>query len=172
MTAGVLAATLALWLGPTADRPPTEQPPPTRTAGASVDPPTSLHPAINRGLARLQTLAAHVARSQFDDAARRAAAERARVVAASAPRPAVAFEPSSGRCGGDLPSCSIMECESGGNVRAENPTSSASGKWQITSGSWGGYGGYARASDAPESVQDARARELWAGGDGRSHWVC
>lgn len=79
---------------------------------------------------------------------------------------------SSGRCGGDLPSCAIMYCESGGNIHAENPTSTASGKWQIIDGTWNGYGGYSHASDAPEHVQDAKARELWAGGAGRSHWVC
>jgi hypothetical protein len=65
-----------------------------------------------------------------------------------------------------------MQCESGGNIRAENPTSSASGKWQIIDGTWNGYGGYSRASDAPESVQDERAAQIYAGGRGRSQWVC
>ena len=78
----------------------------------------------------------------------------------------------SGACGGSLPTCAIMQCESGGDIHAENPTSSASGKWQIIDGTWNGYGGYARASDAPESVQDAKARQLWNGGAGRSQWVC
>lgn len=79
---------------------------------------------------------------------------------------------SGGRCGGDLPPCSVMRCESGGNLRAENPSSSASGKWQIVDGTWDGYGGYRHAADAPESVQDAKARELYAGGRGRGQWVC
>lgn len=84
--------------------------------------------------------------------------------------PSVPYEAGNGRCGGDLPSCSIMMCESKGNIRAENPTSSASGKWQFLDSSWGNHGGYARASDAPESVQDEKARQMWAGGSGASHW--
>lgn len=79
--------------------------------------------------------------------------------------------PSSGRCGGELPSCSIMACESKGNIRAENPHSTASGKWQIVDGSWSRHGGYTHASDAPEEVQDERARELYANGAGAGHWA-
>lgn len=78
----------------------------------------------------------------------------------------------SGRCGGDLPPCSVMMCESRGDIRAENPTSSASGKWQILDATWAGFGGYAHAAGAPESVQDAKARLIYAGGRGRSQWSC
>lgn len=77
-----------------------------------------------------------------------------------------------GACGGDLPPCSVMICESGGSLTAQNPQSTASGKWQILDSTWAGYGGYARASDAPEDVQDARAREIYADGAGRRAWVC
>jgi muramidase (phage lysozyme) len=63
-----------------------------------------------------------------------------------------------------------MMRESGGNITAQNPTSTASGKWQFLDSTWGGYGGYAKARYAPESVQDDRARQLWAGGRGCSHW--
>ncbi len=76
----------------------------------------------------------------------------------------------SGRCGGSLPPCWVMMRESRGDIHAENPTSTASGKWQIVDGSWGGSGGYSHASQAPEAVQDERARQLWAGGAGCSHW--
>lgn len=77
----------------------------------------------------------------------------------------------SGRCGGSLPSCAVMACESRGNLTVRNyEGSSATGKWQITKGTWGGYGGYAEARDAPESVQDEKARQLWAGGAGKGHW--
>lgn len=77
-----------------------------------------------------------------------------------------------GACGGDLPPCSVLECESHGNLVAQNPRSTASGKWQILDSTWAGYGGYARAMDAPESVQDDRAREIYAGGAGRRAWSC
>lgn len=78
--------------------------------------------------------------------------------------------PGTGRCGGDLPPCYVMMRESGGNIRARNPSSSASGKWQFISSTWAGFGGYAEAYLAPESVQDAKARQLWAGGAGCGHW--
>ena len=84
--------------------------------------------------------------------------------------PSSATSSGGGSCGGDLPPCSVMYCESGGDIHAENSTSSASGKWQVTSGTWGGYGGYDSAADAPEEVQDAWAADLWDGGAGASHW--
>jgi len=65
----------------------------------------------------------------------------------------------SGNCGGDLPPCWIMMRESRGNIRAMNP-SGAAGKWQIMPGTWNGYGGYHSAADAPEWVQDAKARTM------------
>lgn len=89
----------------------------------------------------------------------------------STPAPARPTIPAQGRCGGSLPSCQVMKCESGGNLRVRNISgSSASGKWQFLRSTWNGFGGYAEARDAPESVQDAKARQLWAGGAGASHW--
>ena len=58
----------------------------------------------------------------------------------------------------------------GHDARARNPSSTASGKWQFLDSTWAGFGGYASAYLAPESVQDAKARILWAGGAGCSHW--
>lgn len=76
-----------------------------------------------------------------------------------------------GNCGGSLPPCSVMMAESRGSLTVYNyEGSGASGKWQIMPGTWNGYGGYANAADAPESVQDAKARELWNGGRGCWHW--
>ncbi|HMG40838.1 MAG TPA: transglycosylase family protein [Acidimicrobiales bacterium] len=65
----------------------------------------------------------------------------------------------------------IVQRESGGDYGAENPTSTASGKYQFLDGTWNGYGGYQHASDAPPAVQDARACEVWANGAGASHWA-
>lgn len=91
----------------------------------------------------------------------------------------------SGQCGGSLPPCYVMMRESRGDIRIWNGgcyapigwrgkspcgASSASGKWQAIRSSWGGYGGYVNAADAPEAVQDAWARRLYAGGRGGSHW--
>lgn len=76
----------------------------------------------------------------------------------------------SGRCGGSLPPCYVMMRESKGSLTARNPTSTAAGKWQFLSGTWNGYGGYSSAAQAPESVQDARAAQVWAGGAGCSAW--
>ena len=70
------------------------------------------------------------------------------------------IEQGTGNCGGDLPPCWIMNRESGGDIHAKNPNSSASGKWQMLDSTWNGYGGYAHASDAPEWVQDAKARSM------------
>jgi murein DD-endopeptidase MepM/ murein hydrolase activator NlpD len=55
----------------------------------------------------------------------------------------------------------IRAIESGGDYTAESATSSASGAYQFIDSSWGGYGGYGRASHAPPAVQDAKAAE-WA----------
>lgn len=73
-------------------------------------------------------------------------------------------------CGADLPPCTVLACESGGNPTADNPTSSASGLWQILDGTWNGHGGYVRALHAPADVQNDKARQLWNHGDGAFHW--
>ena len=73
-------------------------------------------------------------------------------------------------CGGDLPPCRVLRCESGGNPTAQNRRSTASGLWQILDGTWAGFGGYDRAYLAPPDVQNSKARELWAGGAGSFHW--
>jgi hypothetical protein len=54
----------------------------------------------------------------------------------------------------------IRTLESGGDYTAESRSSSASGAYQFVDGTWGGYGGYARAKDAPPPVQDAAAIDL------------
>lgn len=82
-------------------------------------------------------------------------------------------------CGGRLPTCQVLDCESGGNdgnpwtydLRAENASTSASGKWQITDGTWASFAGVGHASWASEAVQDEKAAQLWAGGTGSHHWA-
>lgn len=58
----------------------------------------------------------------------------------------------------------IRKCESANHYHgplAENPTSTASGAFQITDGTWNGFAGYHHAADAPRSVQDAKALALY-----------
>jgi murein DD-endopeptidase MepM/ murein hydrolase activator NlpD len=53
----------------------------------------------------------------------------------------------------------IRTLESGGDYTAESSSSTASGAYQFLDSTWRGYGGYARAKDAPPPVQDAAAVE-------------
>lgn len=73
-------------------------------------------------------------------------------------------------CGGSLPPCFVLWRESRGNPTAQNRRSTASGLWQFLDGRWGRYAGYRKARHAPVAVQNDRARALWAGGRGCSHW--
>lgn len=80
----------------------------------------------------------------------------------------------SGRCGGNLPSCSIMNNESGGNPNAVNASGCGGrgcyGKWQFDPKTSQGLGYDKPMNQYPESVQDEAAAKLWAGGSGCSHW--
>ena len=87
------------------------------------------------------------------------------------PPPAPVVESVSGACGGELPSCCVMMRESHGNPQAINGSSGASGKWQFMPGTWANFGGYPTAASAPESVQDARAAQVWANGAGAGNWA-
>lgn len=118
---------------------------------------------------RAAVFAAKLEQARYDEAQRERVAAAVEHYSGSSTDRKVS-EQSSGRCGGDLPPCYVMMRESRGSLTAENPVSTASGKWQFLDSTWNGYGGYSHASDAPESVQDARARELWANGAGCSHW--
>lgn len=78
----------------------------------------------------------------------------------------------------------VADCESGArrsdgrairrsySITAENPISSASGKYQFIKSTWEMVTGLpAPASAYPEHVQDAAFRKLWDGGKGKSHWA-
>jgi hypothetical protein len=54
----------------------------------------------------------------------------------------------------------IRQMESGNNYKAQAPGSSASGAYQILNEVWAGFGGFNRAADAPDAVQDTKAAQL------------
>lgn len=77
-----------------------------------------------------------------------------------------------------FPAGCIRKYESGGTTdEGGDYGASGGGAYQIIGdsdqgwpGTWDNYGGYARAEDAPASVQDAKAQELWDEA-GRHHWA-
>ena len=56
----------------------------------------------------------------------------------------------------------IRAMETGGNYTTTITSSSASGAYAFINAAWGGYGGYARAYQAPPAVQDQKAAEFAA----------
>lgn len=66
----------------------------------------------------------------------------------------------------------IAGCESAGNPNAfgsytaQNPHSTASGRYQVLDSTWAGYGGYRHAKDAPPATQEAWMDEASKGGTG------
>jgi len=57
----------------------------------------------------------------------------------------------------------VRDLESKGDYKADRsakyPGQTASGAYQYTDSTWGGYGGFPRAVDAPPEIQDKKARE-------------
>jgi septal ring factor EnvC (AmiA/AmiB activator) len=79
--------------------------------------------------------------------------------------------PSYGAGGGWSIPYSVVNCESGGQDLTPN-SAGASGYYQFMPGTWNDYGGYSQAYQAPKSLQDQRAAQVWNGGAGSSNWVC
>src|ERR1700733_3027527 len=79
--------------------------------------------------------------------------------------------PSYGAGGGWSIPYSVVNCESGGQDLTPNGAG-ASGYYQFMPGTWNDYGGYSQAYQAPKSLQDQRAAQVWNGGAGSSNWVC
>jgi cell wall-associated NlpC family hydrolase len=63
----------------------------------------------------------------------------------------------------------IARCESGGNPRAQNPSSSASGTYQFIDSTWRSLGGSGSAKNASPAQQRAMAEKLLAS-QGTSPW--
>lgn len=113
-----------------------------------------------------------VARQRAAEAAQQqAAAQQAAAQQRSRPHRSGTSAGGTGACGGDLPPCCVMMRESRGNPGAVNASSGASGKWQFMPGTWNNYMGYPTAASAPASVQDQRARQVYAGGAGAGNWA-
>lgn len=106
-----------------------------------------------------------------DATPRLTASATARIAAQTAPRAPVAVvtvqvasvSTGPGPCSApNLPLSWIAWCESGCNpTKLNTQGSSAAGKYQWLTSSWGGYGGYATADQAPESVQDQKSLEAY-----------
>lgn len=65
----------------------------------------------------------------------------------------------------------IVQCESGGNYSAVNPSSGAGGAYQILPSTWQAYGGQGLPQNAPKAEQDRIAGEIYAR-QGGSAWTC
>jgi muramidase (phage lysozyme) len=64
-----------------------------------------------------------------------------------------------------------VQCESGGNWHAVNPSSGAGGAYQIMPSTWRAYGGTGLPQDASPGEQSAIASKIWAA-SGPSAWSC
>lgn len=72
---------------------------------------------------------------------------------------------------GGIAAC-IRKYESGGNYRALNPSSGASGAYQFMDGTWQSVTGLpGKAMNYSPAQQDAAFWKLWNNGSGASHWV-
>ena len=103
-----------------------------------------------------------------------AAPAAAATPAASAPASTTSTAPtttqSSGSGGYAIPGY-IVQCESGGNWNAVNPSSGAGGAYQIMPSTWRAYGGSGLPQNASPAQQSAIASKIWSSA-GASAWQC
>jgi septal ring factor EnvC (AmiA/AmiB activator) len=66
---------------------------------------------------------------------------------------------------------SIVQCESGGNFNAVNPSSGAGGAYQILPSTWDLYGGEGDPEDAAPGEQSQIASQIWSD-SGAAAWEC
>jgi hypothetical protein len=161
VVAAVLAATAILAVacgGPDDRRPVTLAPADMRLVATSL-PATTLvgPPGVAVGLLDRSHLDATQRASRSAAAPRPQPALRAR----AATRTTRSLPLASSGDGTDALLWRIALCESHGQWTAHNPTSSASGAWQVLTGTWAHYGGYPTAAAAPAAVQWAHARALY-----------
>jgi hypothetical protein len=77
---------------------------------------------------------------------------------------------SSGGGGYSIPGY-IVQCESGGNWHAVNPSSGAGGAYQIMPSTWRAYGGTGLPQNASPGEQSAIASKIWSS-SGPGAWQC
>jgi hypothetical protein len=77
---------------------------------------------------------------------------------------------STGSGGYSIPSY-IVQCESGGNWHAVNPSSGAGGAYQIMPSTWQAYGGTGLPQNASPAEQSAIASKIWSS-SGPGAWQC
>ena len=66
---------------------------------------------------------------------------------------------------------SIVQCESGGDFQAVNPSSGAGGAYQIMPSTWELYGGHGLPQNASPEEQSEIAAQIWAD-SGSAAWEC
>ncbi len=79
--------------------------------------------------------------------------------------------PTSWSSGGYAIPSGIVQCESGGNYAAVNPSTGAGGAYQILPSTWQAYGGQGLPQDASPAEQGRIASEIYAS-QGPSAWTC
>ncbi len=83
----------------------------------------------------------------------------------------IAGAPTSSSAGGYAIPSGIVQCESGGNYSAVNPSTGAGGAYQILPSTWQAYGGQGLPQDASPAQQGRIASEIYAS-RGPSAWTC